>query len=248
MNAGPKRMVHQNIWASGQVAKLSRDARLLFIGLITLGDDDGRLKAPAPLIRSQIFPYDDDVKVADVARWLKEIEGQNLVVKYEIEGEEYYFHPKWDDYQHIREDRRRDSHIPAPTLDFPAMTTKRQPTGNRVGVKSPLNISKVNIIKDNTNTVAQEEAFQVFWGKYPNKKAKKAAWKAWAKLVYTPELGAKILAALDVAITTDGWTKDKGRYVPHPASWINGERWEDDLTPVKKNTKYDSVSTKTVRG
>lgn len=234
-------MVHASTWDSAQIAKLSRDARLLYIGLITFGDDDGRLKASPALIRSQMYPYDDDVKVADVARWLKEIEGQKLVVGYEVEGEPYYFHPKWEEYQQIREDRRRESHIPAPDMEFLPVATKRQPIGNQKGDKAPPNISKDNISKDNIN---QDVAFVAFWEKYPYKVGKKAAWRAWQKVSYTPELGATIMAALEAWNATPQWTKDDGRYIPHPATWINGERWDDEIPAgKKKNTKYGDIGT-----
>ena len=236
-------MVHRTIWASGQVSRLSKDARLLFIGLITLGDDDGRLKGSAALLRSQIFPYDDDVKVGEVSRWLTEIEAQKLIVKYIVDGEEYYFHPKWDDYQHIREDRRRESHIPAPDIEFPPVATKRQPSGNQKGDKTPLNINKDKITKENIN---KDVAFQAFWEKYPKKVGKKAAWKAWQKLNYTDQLGVQIMHGLTGACNSEQWTKDDGRYIPHPATWLNGERWEDDMKPAKpKNNKYDHVGTTT---
>ena len=243
MNAGSKRMVHQTLWASGQFSRLSQGARLLYIGLITMGDDDGRLKGAAALVRSNIFPYDDDIKVADVTKWLSEIEAQKLVVRYEIDGEAYYFHPKWDDYQHIREDRRRDSHIPAPDIEFLPATTKRQPKDNQKGVKTPPNTSKDNISKDNIN---KDIAFAPFWEKYPKKVGKKAAWKSWQKLTWTPDLNTKIMRALAVAIASDQWTKDSGRYIPHATTWLNGERWEDEYKPPQvKNSKYDHVGTTT---
>lgn len=235
-------MVHRTIWASGQVAKLSPMARLLFIGLITLGDDDGRLKGSPALIRSQIFPYDDDIKVADVAKMLVEIEAQKLVIGYEVEGEQCYFHPKWEEYQHIREDRRRESNIPAPTLDFLPVSTNGQPKGNRLATKRPLNISKDNINKVN---IIKDMAFQTFWEKYPRKVSKKSAWKAWQKINFTDEVGGKIMKGLEAACESEQWVKDDGRYIPHPATWLNGERWEDEVVPSKnkKSSKYDKIGT-----
>lgn len=232
-------MVHTSIWASGQFSRLSKEARLTYIGLISLGDDDGRLKGNPPLIRGQIFPYDDGIKVSDVAIWLKEIEREKLVVKYEIDGEVYYFHPKWENYQQIRDDRRRDSHIPAPNMDFSVLSTKWPPRGGRVAGKVPPNISKDNISKENIN---KDVAFQAFWEKYPRKIGKKAAWRAWSKIKWTPELGLKIMQALDAVSKCEQWTKDKGRYTPHASTWINGERWEDDLSVTRKRTgKYDNI-------
>ena len=28
---------------------------------------------------------------------------------------------------------------------------------------------------------------------------------------------------------TEQWQKDKGRFIPHPATWLNQERWQDVL-------------------
>lgn len=235
-------MVHSSIWASGQVAKLTRDARLLYIGLITLGDDDGRLKGSPALLRSQVYPYDDDVKVADVEKWLSEIESQGLVSSYEVDGQRYYFHPKWETYQHIREDRRKDSNIPAPEFTFSTVSTSGQPNGNQKSTKAPHSIVKDSKGKDSVDKVGQEAAFQSFWASYPKKVGKKAAWKAWMRLKWTEELGSAIMAGLARSTSSEQWSKDSGRYIPHAATWINGERWEDEpAQAAAKSTKYDHV-------
>lgn len=243
-------MVHNSIWASGQVSRLSRDARLLYIGAITLGDDDGRFKGEPALLRSQIYPYDDDVKVADVAKWLGEIVAQNLLAEYVVEGQRYLYHPKWEDYQHIREDRRRDSNIPAPTLEFFPMSATRQPSGNQSVDKTPPKISKVKINKGNSidTSAVKDHAFQVLWEAYPLKVGKKAAWKAWQRVEVTKELAARIMASLEQWRASDQWTKDAGRYIPHASTWINGERWEDEVkAEPSKKSKYANSTSKTVR-
>ena len=28
----------------------------------------------------------------------------------------------------------------------------------------------------------------------------------------------------------DQWIRDGGQYIPHPATWINGHRWEDEVS------------------
>ena len=40
----------------------------------------------------------------------------------------------------------------------------------------------------------------------------------------------------------DQWKKDSGRFVPYPATWLNNRRWEDELSEIKTNTKYDNLS------
>ena len=70
--------------------------------------------------------------------------------------------------------------------------------------------------------------FTDFWGMYPRRVAKKDARKAWQKI--PPTQHSKILTALFE------WRRiwqDRGEieYIPYPASWLNGERWEDEYPP-----------------
>lgn len=73
-----------------------------------------------------------------------------------------------------------------------------------------------------------EQTFDQFWQPYPNKVAKAAALKAWKKIKPDASLLARILSALATAKESDSWKKDGGRFVPHPATWLNGKRWEDE--------------------
>lgn len=76
--------------------------------------------------------------------------------------------------------------------------------------------------------------FDRFWIAYPKKKAKAAAKKAWDKLKPSMELCRTMSAALDKAKRSEAWTKNGGQYIPYPATWINGRRWEDEVVPDKE--------------
>ena len=76
------------------------------------------------------------------------------------------------------------------------------------------------------------EGFDQFWKLYPKKKGRKDAAKAWAKLNPDDVLLATMIASLAKHCVSADWTKEGGRYVPNPATWLNGERWEDALTPA----------------
>ncbi len=71
--------------------------------------------------------------------------------------------------------------------------------------------------------------FDKFWAAYPKKVAKADARKAWAQTKdIRPEL-TNLLSAVKAACKTEAWMKDGGKYIPHPATWLRGERWEDEL-------------------
>ncbi len=85
-----------------------------------------------------------------------------------------------------------------------------------------------------TKDTSANSAFAAFWSQYPNKKNKPEAFKAWTKLAPDEMLATRIYAAVDRAKRSVDWTRDAGQYVPHPASWLRGERWEDELTVKPK--------------
>lgn len=68
------------------------------------------------------------------------------------------------------------------------------------------------------------ETFDAFWEAYPRKVSKEAARKAWPKAA---ESLPAILEALAWQRVSEGWTKDGGAFIPHPATYLNGRRWED---------------------
>ena len=77
--------------------------------------------------------------------------------------------------------------------------------------------------------VDHAESFAQFWALYPRKVGKEAARKAWDKLKLTNELFDSLVQALGAQCLTTDWLKDDGRFIPHPSTWINGKRWEDEV-------------------
>jgi len=71
-----------------------------------------------------------------------------------------------------------------------------------------------------TETELLAQKFAQFWKSYPKKKSKLDAEKAWTKLKPDEQLTQKIISAVELAKTQDDWTKDSGKYIPYPASWL----------------------------
>ena len=78
----------------------------------------------------------------------------------------------------------------------------------------------------------QAERFDEFWKLYPRKVGKAAALKSWKKIKPTAELFERILTAVEAAKNSQQWQKDGGQFIPHPATWLNQGRWDDELTPA----------------
>jgi hypothetical protein len=73
----------------------------------------------------------------------------------------------------------------------------------------------------------EETGFDDFWNAYPRKVAKLVALQAWTKLAPDAELRTRMLAVLEDQKQSRSWNKDDGAFIPHPATWLNQRRWED---------------------
>jgi hypothetical protein len=97
---------------SPQIMNVEHSARLLFIGLITQADDEGRGTADPRRLKASIFGG-DDITSSNVRRWLDDLSQQNLVVLYETVSHGLLYElPSWGSHQKI--DRPRKSGYPPP--------------------------------------------------------------------------------------------------------------------------------------
>lgn len=74
--------------------------------------------------------------------------------------------------------------------------------------------------------------FLDFWQQYPRKIAKKDAERAWLRLSVEQQSAA--MTALPMHCKHWQLRGDL-QFVPHPATWLNGERWEDELPSLEQS-------------
>jgi hypothetical protein len=82
-------------------------------------------------------------------------------------------------------------------------------------------------------------SFEDFWNIYPRKEGKKKAEAAWKKV--SEENRAKILKDIPRRKETEQWKKEGGSFIPHAATYLNGERWNDEII-VGKKAKINNVA------
>ena len=83
-----------------------------------------------------------------------------------------------------------------------------------------------------TGKALQLIAFAEFYASYPVKKAKQDAERAWLKISPSETLRTLIMAGLATAKSSQEWSDDGGKYIPHPATFLNHCRWEDTYRPI----------------
>lgn len=107
-------------------------------------------------------------------------------------------------------------------------------TGGVLTLIEPLQKPNKNLAQEKL-----ERAFAEFWKVYPRKVGKNEAKKAFAKAhaVANGEvvLGAQRFAA-DPNLPTDK------NYIPHPATWLNAGRWEDEPLPHREKSPEEKAA------
>ena len=106
---GRIRTIKPSFFKDEKLADLDITDRLLFIGLWTIADREGRLEDRPKFIKVEIFPYDK----VDVEAGLEELIVQNLIVRYEVEGRKYIAIKNFLKHQRPNH-READSEYPAP--------------------------------------------------------------------------------------------------------------------------------------
>lgn len=97
-------------------------------------------------------------------------------------------------------------------------------------------LAQLQLVTDTDSTNAREAAaenwatFETFWEMYPRRVAKLEAKKAW--------IGLSSAQCVEAITAMVNWRKvwmarGELEFVPHAATWLRGERWEDDL-PMPK--------------
>ena len=102
------RSVRPEFFADPTMAQLSAEARLLYVGLWCIVDDDGRGEWLPKQIDGQIFPLEN----LDIHALLEQLVSTARVVRYTDGDRDYFYIPKFSKYQ--KPNRKYDSKLPDP--------------------------------------------------------------------------------------------------------------------------------------
>ncbi len=78
------RTLKPEFWQDERFSDVSRDALLLYVGLHTQADDEGRQTANLALLKARILPLDPEAAAERITSWLNELEASELVVVYDV--------------------------------------------------------------------------------------------------------------------------------------------------------------------
>ena len=93
-------------------------------------------------------------------------------------------------------------------------------------------VQPTNNHKPITNNQEYIDRFDIFWKQYPRKVAKPNALKSWLKIKPDDVVLKKMLDA----INHQGLAGREMQFVPHPATWLNAKRWEDEVATASSGS------------
>ncbi len=231
---------------SESMGRVSRDARLLFVELWTICDDSGRTRAASRMLASLLFPYDDDAPEL-MDGWLSELQREGCIELYAIGGNTYLQISKWLEHQKI--DKPSKSKIPEFAESSRIVAKARECSSEDLDLDLDLDLDQGPRTKDHSLDRSSDKTsegresdffdhqvvpskppvpiddFEEWWKRYPRKTAKGHARAAYAK-ARRKASAQQLLAGLQRALPKLNAAEE--RYRPHPATWLNGERWTDE--------------------
>lgn len=199
------RTIKPEFFTSEDIVSLTPLARVFYIALWCEADREGRLDWKPGTLKMRYLPGDN----CDFQALANELISAGLVVLYDVDGKTYAEIPTFKTHQVIN-NRETESTRPA--------RVKAEGKEGRKGKG-----------KEGKDDASRDALFDTFWKAYPRKVGKDEARKAFDKRKPTPELLNAILAAIEVQRQTLDWQKDGGQFIPHPATWLNQGRWQDEI-------------------
>jgi hypothetical protein len=236
------RTIKPEFCQSESMGRISREARLLFVQMWTLADDAGRLRASSRMLASLLYPYDDDVPGL-INAWLSELEDQGCILQYEADNTRYAEICNWLDHQKI--DRPSPSKIPSFDEGSPAtreVSRSIETEGNgREGIRK-----RKGMERDASRKIVREE-FRVWYEAFPRHVGVGKAEEAYIRVREGGVSAEDLLAGAVRAAAYYAAEGTEQQYIPHPTTWLNQERWLDELT-AKKSTRMSDEERNAYRG
>lgn len=222
------RTIKPEFFRSPPVGALSPEARLLFIGMWTEADDEGRLLGSAKHLAGALFPFDEKATAGRVESWIEELVLAHLVVPYVSKGVRYFHIRSWAEHQKIN--RPTPSKLPDPSVStHDLLTDDSLPERNREQGSGTGNREQGSAL---TRAARESNRFDDFWAVYPRRVGKGEARKCYDRRIRS---GTSEEALLAGAQRYAAWVAAGGveamRFVAHPSTWLNQGREADDLPP-----------------
>lgn len=207
------------VWHGAECAELAGNEMILLLALADVADDNGRCR---------FMTEDDDLSYAGLAR--KARVSRSTVIRIMAKLREAGLVEQVAGVKGRPNDigirvpwsQKSGSNL-EPKQDSVSRATDSVSTPTLFGVTADVDSSLIRIDVRDVENVA---SFDDFWAIWPRKDAKKNASTAWSRAVKKAPAEVILTAARAYAESPN---RPEKQFVPHAATWLNGERWNDPL-------------------
>ena len=236
-----RRMFAKTIIDSDAFLDMPLSTQCLYFHLNMRADDDGFINNPKKIQR-MIGASDDDFKVLISKNFIIPFENGIVVIKH------------WKIHNYIRNDRYKETVYQEEKALLHEKENKAYSLEMTPGIPdgyqmdTQVRLGKDSIGKDNNiyghsdqeNQPDYKVKFEEFYNRYPRKVKKKEVEKWFKKNKPSNELFSSMMNSLEQFRASRDWQKDGGQFIPYPSTWLNQERWKDELLePEKKESALD---------
>ena len=124
------RTIKPKSWDDVKIGKLSRDARLLYIGMWNIADDLGVIIAEPQWIKSKVFPF-DQLQLQQLVSMLTMLETNGFISHFSYNGENFYYLPTFSRHQKIDKPNVDDVNVDKDALQDIISNITEQSSNNR---------------------------------------------------------------------------------------------------------------------
>ncbi|KAA6324381.1 hypothetical protein EZS27_026289 [termite gut metagenome] len=84
------RTIKPEFWEDEKIALLPMSCRLFYIGTWNISDDNGVFRGNPIILKSKIFPYDENLRSSEISKWLDALVEARMLIPISYENESYY--------------------------------------------------------------------------------------------------------------------------------------------------------------
>ena len=111
-------------------------------------------------------------------------------------------------------------------------------------VTPEVTINKQTILTNQINKplMGENELFNFFFEQYPKQVGRKQALTEWNKLNLKEKDLSKIIINITDRLTQGVWSLETKQFIPHPANYLSGEQWDDELISRNNHEQHNKLT------
>lgn len=209
-------------------------SQALYFHLNLEADDDGFVNSPNRVMRT-IGANKNDMQLLIAKRFVLSFDSGVIVIKHwllhnTIQSDRYTATTHISEKRQLTQKENKSYTEANKELKTP-LETKCIQNGNNMETQYRLDkVSKDKINKDiEQKTDNIELIFSSFWSAYPRKVGKQKCLNWFKSRNVDYDFLDILLDAIELQKQSKQWQEEKGKYIPHPYTWLNRGGWEDEL-------------------